>query len=68
MRVSKLEEIEAAAEMLPPEEKQQLLLFLATRLRAQGRNLPEPRKFSADEMAARVKEDEADMARFRGGQ
>jgi hypothetical protein len=65
--VSKLEEIEAAAEALPPEEKQQLLLFLATRLRAQGRDMPEPRKFSSEQMAAWIKEDEADLARFQSG-
>jgi len=63
--VSKLEEIEAAAEALPPEEKQQLMLFLATRLRAQGLKMPEPRKFSSDQMAAWVAEDEADMSRFQ---
>lgn len=65
--MSKLEEIEAAAEALPPEEKQQLMLFLATRLRAQGLKLPEPRKFSAEQMKAWVAEDEADMARFKRG-
>jgi hypothetical protein len=65
--VSKLEEIEAAAEALPPEEKQQLLLFLATRLRAQGLKLPDPRKFSAEQMKAWIAEDEADMARFQRG-
>jgi hypothetical protein len=31
--VSKLEEIEAAAEALTPNEKQELMLFLATRMR-----------------------------------
>ena len=63
--MSKLEEIEAAAEALPPEEKQQLMLFLATRLRAQGLKMPEPLKFSSDQMAAWVAEDEADMSRFQ---
>lgn len=65
--MSKLEEIEAAAETLPPEQKQELMLFLATRLRAQGVKLPEPRQFSRDQMAAWVAEDEADMTRFRDG-
>jgi hypothetical protein len=65
--VSKLEEIEAAAEALPPEEKQQLMLFLAGRLRAEGVKMPEPRKFSTEQMAAWVKEDEADFARFQRG-
>jgi hypothetical protein len=65
--MSKLEEIEAAAEALDREEKQQLLLFLATRMRAQGAQLPEPRKFSRDEMAGWIAEDEADMRRFQQG-
>ena len=63
--MSKLEEIEAAAETLPLEEKQQLMLFLATRLRAQGVKMPEPRKFSSEQITAWIAEDEADMARFR---
>jgi hypothetical protein len=66
--MSKLEEIEAAAEALGREEKQQLMLFLATRMRAQGVQLPEPRKFSRDQMAAWIAEDEADMRRFQQGQ
>ena len=63
--VSKLEEIEAAADALPPEEKQELMLFLAARLRAKGARMPEPRKFSRELMAGWVAEDEADMRRFR---
>jgi hypothetical protein len=65
--VSKLEEIEAAVEALPPEEKQQLMLFLATRLRAQGLKMPAPRIFSGEQMAAWIAEDEADMTRFQNG-
>jgi hypothetical protein len=65
--MSKLEEIEVAAEALPPEEKQELMLFLATRLRAQGARMPEPRKFSLEQMDAWVAEDEADMQRLRDG-
>jgi len=34
--MSTLKEIEAAADALPPAQKQELLLFLAARLRAQG--------------------------------
>ena len=63
-----LAEIEAAAEALPPEQKQELLLFLAARLRAQGAELPEPREFSREQIAAWIAEDEADMRRFREGQ
>ena len=65
--MSSLGEIEAAADALPVEEKQQLLLFLATRLRAQGARLPEPRRFSREQMTSWIAEDEADMQRFRRG-
>ena len=65
--MSKLEEIEAAAESLGRNEKQQLMLFLATRLRTQGAVVPEPRKFSRDQIAAWIAEDEADMRRFEQG-
>jgi hypothetical protein len=62
--MSTLGEIEAAADGLPPEQKQELLLFLAMRLRAEGVPLPEPRRFSSEQMAAWIKEDDADMRRF----
>jgi hypothetical protein len=62
-----LAEIEAAADALPPEEKQELMLFLAARLRAQGTRMPEARKFSREQTAAWIAEDEADMQRFREG-
>jgi hypothetical protein len=65
--MSKLDEIEAAAEALPPGEKQELMLFLATRLRAQGAKMPEPRRFSREQMAGWIAEDEADMRRFQQG-
>jgi hypothetical protein len=60
-----LADIEAAVDSLSPAEKQELMLFLATRLRAEGAVLPEPRVFSADEMARGIAEDEADMRRLR---
>ncbi len=41
------------------------MLFLAARLRAQGAPMPEPRKFSPEQTAAWIAEDEADMQRFR---
>ena len=65
--MSKLAEIQAAAEALPPEEKQQLLLFLATRMRAERAQAPEPRKFSDAQMAGWIAEDEADMRHFQQG-
>lgn len=40
--MSTLAEIEAAAEALPPEQKQELMVFLAARLRGQGARMPEP--------------------------
>jgi hypothetical protein len=65
--MSSLAEIEAAADALPPKQKQELMLFLAARLRAQGGRMPEPRKFSRQQMADWLAEDEADMQRFRDG-
>lgn len=67
-RVSTLAEIEAAADALPPKEKQELMLFLGARLRAHGAELPEPREFSPEQLADWVKEDETDMQRFREDQ
>ena len=52
-----LADIEAAADSLSPAEKQELMLFLASRLRAEGAVLPEPRVFSAYEMARWISED-----------
>lgn len=60
-----LAEIESAAVALSPAEKQELMLFLASRLRPEGATLPEPRAFTQDEMAAWIAEDEADMRRLR---
>ena len=65
--MSTLAEIEAAADGLPPEEKQELILFLAARLRRSGVTLPPPRKFTRDQIAAWVAEDEAEMEHFRQG-
>ena len=65
--MSNLAEIEAAADALPPEQKQELMLFLAARLRAQGAPMPEPREFSREQTAALIAEDEADMQQFREG-
>ena len=65
--MTKLAEIQAAADALAPEEKQELILFLATRLRHSGVNLPLPRKFSPEQLAAWIADDEAEMQRFRQG-
>jgi hypothetical protein len=63
--MSTLAEIEAAADALAPEQKQELLLFLAARLRAQGAEAPQPRKFSREQIAGWISQDEADMQKFR---
>lgn len=60
-----LAEIEKAADALPPEQKQELLLFLAARLRAGGARPPEPRKFSREQIASWIAEDEADLERLK---
>ena len=65
--MSTLAEIESAADALPPEQKQELILFLAARLRKSGVNLPPPRKFSKEQIATWIAEDEAEMQRFREG-
>jgi hypothetical protein len=67
MVMSTLAEIEAAADALPAQQKQELLLFLAARLRAPGSRPPEPRKFTPDQMAGWIAEDDADMRKFREG-
>jgi hypothetical protein len=65
--MSTLIEIEEAADALPPEQKQELILFLAARLRANGAEMPAPRRFSKETMDGWIAEDEADMERFRRG-
>jgi hypothetical protein len=64
--MSTLAEIEAAADALPDGDKQQLLLFLAARLRAQPGQLPAPRTFSAEQLQGWIAEDEAEMQRYAG--
>jgi hypothetical protein len=65
--VSTLAEIEAAATSLPPEQKQELILFLVTRLRSEGAQLPKPRDFSSSEIVSWIAADEADLKRFQQG-
>ncbi len=65
VRMVTLAEIESAAAGLSPAEKQELMLFLASRLRAEGAALPEPRTFTSEEMTGWIAEDEADMRRIR---
>jgi hypothetical protein len=63
--MSTLAEIETAADALPPQQQQELLLFLAARLRAQAGDLPAPRKFAPAQMQSWIADDEAEMQRFR---
>ncbi len=64
--MSTLAEIEAAADSLPPEQKQELFLFLAARLRGGGQ-LPPPREFSPEQIEAWIADDEEGMRRFQEG-
>ena len=66
--MSTLAEIEAAVDALPAAEKQQLLLFIAARLRSQGGSLPAPREFTREQVDAWIAEDEADMKGFSDSQ
>jgi hypothetical protein len=65
--MSTLAQIETAADALPAEQKQELILFLATRLRSSGVVLPPPRRFTQEQMTGWIAEDEADMERFQRG-
>ena len=65
--MSTLAEIEAAADTLSPEQKQELFLFLAARLRSSGAKLSAPREFTREQMDAWVADDEEGMRRFREG-
>jgi hypothetical protein len=65
--MSTLAEIEAAADELPDEQKQELLLYLAARLRSPGLRIPEPRKYSKEQLATWLAQDEEDMRRLREG-
>lgn len=57
-----LTEIEAAADSLPPEQKQELFLYLAARLRGTGQ-LPPPRDFSSEQIATWIADDNDGMRR-----
>ncbi len=59
-----LAEVESAADSLSPAEKEELLRFLAIRLRKE-RPQPAPRIYSDKEVASMLAEDEADGERLR---
>lgn len=52
-----LAEIESAIDALPAEQKQQLLLFLAARLRAERGRVPPPRDLSEEQIRSWMAED-----------
>jgi len=62
--MTKLAEIEAAADALPQEEKQELLRFLAMRLHAGREELPPPREFMREQLDKWIAEDEAGYRDF----
>lgn len=66
--VSTLAEIEAAADALSTEQKQELILFLAARLRAGNGELPPPQEFSRQQIEAWIADDEDGYRRFLAGQ
>lgn len=63
-----LAEIEAAADALPAEQKQELILFLATRLRVGTDELPQLREFSREQIEQWIADDEEGYRRFLNGQ
>jgi hypothetical protein len=63
--MSTLAEIETAAEGLTPDEQQELVVFLLSRLGARGGPLPEPRTFSEEQIAGWIAEDEREGAEIR---
>jgi hypothetical protein len=64
--MSTLQEIESAAKLLPQDEKEGLLLFIAADLRAERTAvLPPLRRFSKKEMDGWIAEDEADMRNIK---
>ena len=62
--MSTLAEIETAAEALPLEQKEELFLFLATRLRTGAGPLPESRELSREEVQQWITDDEQGYRRF----
>ena len=62
-----LAEVEAAADALSAEEKRELLLFLAARLRVAGQPLPEPRRFPRRPLLDWIDEDAPDRPAVADG-
>lgn len=62
-----LSDIEAAIDALSEQQKEELFLFLAMRLRGGANELPPPREFSREQLERWIAEDEAGYLRFRTG-
>ena len=60
-----LADVEKAADALPAEQKWELLGFLKSRLVGENEPIPEPRRFSREQIQAWIDEDEEDMRRLR---
>ncbi|MGH8256833.1 MAG: hypothetical protein ACRET0_11545 [Steroidobacteraceae bacterium] len=60
--------IEAVADTLPSQQRQELFLFPAASLRAGTTQLPAPREFSREQIDAWIIDDEAGMRRFQAGE
>jgi hypothetical protein len=60
-----LTEIEQAVEELPSGQKTELLLFVARSLRDAQAPLPEPRRFSDEQLRSWLDKDEEAMRRFQ---
>lgn len=60
-----LSEIEAATEALTLEQKEELFLFLAARLKTANGNQPAPREFSKEQIQSWITDDETGMKRLR---
>jgi hypothetical protein len=65
--MSTLMEIEAAADQLPADQQQELLLFLATRLHTAGGALPPPRDIPLEKIQQWIADDEEGHRRFLAG-
>ena len=63
--VDTLDEIERAAEKLPPAKQTELLYFLAQRLADANLPLPVPREFAIEQLKQWMDEDEEEMRRFK---
>jgi len=64
--VTTLSEIEATVDALPSEQKEELFLFLATRLRADAAEFP-PKDIPREQIESWISEDEAGYRAFRKG-